>query len=47
LCAKVANRKRHYTEKQIGQLWSGNLLRVWGEVDNVAKKLQTEGANDQ
>ncbi len=31
--------KRGYTEEQIGKLWSGNLLRVWGQVDAVAKKL--------
>ena len=34
--------RRGYTEKQIGQMWSGNLLRVWGEVAKVAKKLQTK-----
>ena len=38
--------RRGYTEKQIGQLWSGNLLRVWGEVENVAKKLQKEDSRD-
>jgi membrane dipeptidase len=32
--------RRGYTEEQIGKLWSGNLLRVWGEVDKVAQKLQ-------
>jgi membrane dipeptidase len=32
--------RRGYTEQQIGQLWSGNLLRVWGEVEKVAQKLQ-------
>jgi membrane dipeptidase len=31
--------RRGYTEKQIGQLWSGNLLRVWGDVEKVARKL--------
>jgi membrane dipeptidase len=31
---------RGYTEKQIGKLWSGNLLRVWGEVQKTAQKLQ-------
>ena len=30
--------KRGYTEKQIEQLWSGNLLRVLDEVQAVAKK---------
>jgi membrane dipeptidase len=34
--------RRGYTEKQIGQLWSGNLLRVWDEVDKTAKKLQAQ-----
>ena len=33
---------RGYTEEQIGKMWSGNLLRVWGEVEKVAQKLQKE-----
>ena len=32
--------KRGYTEEQIGKLWSGNLLRVLGEVQRVAAGLQ-------
>jgi membrane dipeptidase len=32
--------RRNYTEEQIGKLWSGNLLRVWREVEKVAKQLQ-------
>jgi membrane dipeptidase len=32
--------RRGYTEQQIAKLWSGNLLRVWGEVEKVAKELQ-------
>jgi membrane dipeptidase len=32
--------RRGYTEEQIGKLWSGNLLRVWREVEKVAKDLQ-------
>ncbi len=32
--------RRGYTEKQIAKLWSGNLLRVWGEVQKVAEKTQ-------
>jgi membrane dipeptidase len=32
--------RRGYTEAQIGKLWSGNLLRVWGEVEKVSQKLQ-------
>jgi membrane dipeptidase len=38
--------RRGYTEEQIEKLWSGNLLRVWREVERVAAELQggTEGA---
>jgi membrane dipeptidase len=32
--------RRGYTEEQIGKMWSGNLLRVWTEVEKVAKNLQ-------
>ena len=32
--------RRGYTEEQIGKIWSGNLLRVWREVEQVAKKIQ-------
>ena len=32
--------RRGYTEVQIGKLWSGNLLRVWGEVEKVSQKLR-------
>ena len=32
--------RRGYTERQIGQLWSGNLLRVLDEVQKVAQNLQ-------
>ena len=34
--------RRGYTEQQIGKLWSGYLLRVWGEVDKVGQKLRKE-----
>jgi membrane dipeptidase len=34
--------RRGYTEEQIGKMWSGNLLRVWGEVEKVAQKLQQQ-----
>jgi len=34
--------RRGYTEEQIGKLWSGNLLRVWGEVERVAERLKKE-----
>jgi membrane dipeptidase len=33
--------RRGYTEEQIGKIWSGNLLRVWGEVERVAKEIQS------
>jgi membrane dipeptidase len=32
--------RRNYTEAQIAKIWSGNLLRVWGEVEKVAKGIQ-------
>ena len=32
--------RRGYTEEQIGKIWSGNLLRVWREVENVAREIQ-------
>jgi membrane dipeptidase len=34
--------RRGYTEEQIGKIWSGNLLRVWGEVEKTAQRLQRE-----
>jgi len=37
--------RRGYTEEQIGKLWSGNLLRVWSEVEKVAKDLQKKSSN--
>jgi membrane dipeptidase len=32
--------RRGYTEEQIGKIWSGNLLRVWRETEQIAKKIQ-------
>jgi membrane dipeptidase len=32
--------RRGYTEAQIAKIWSGNLLRVWGEVEKVARGIQ-------
>ena len=32
--------RRGYNEKQIGQLWSGNLLRVMEQTERVATQLQ-------
>ena len=34
--------RRGYTEEQIGNLWSGNLLRVLDNVQEVAKQIQAE-----
>jgi membrane dipeptidase len=33
--------RRGYTEPQIAQMWSGNLLRVMDEVQQVARRLQS------
>ena len=33
--------RRGYTEEQIGKIWSGNLLRVMGEVEQLAKRIQS------
>ncbi len=35
--------KRGYTQEQIEMIWSGNLLRVLDEVQNVAAGIQAEG----
>ncbi len=35
--------RRGYDEEAIAKLWSGNLLRVWREVEQVAKRLRAEG----
>jgi membrane dipeptidase len=32
--------RRGYTEEQIGKIWSGNLLRVWSDVEKVAQEIQ-------
>jgi microsomal dipeptidase-like Zn-dependent dipeptidase len=32
-------RRRGFTEAQIAQLWSGNLLRVWRDVERTARDL--------
>jgi membrane dipeptidase len=32
--------RRGYTEDQIREIWSGNLLRVWSEVEQVAKQIR-------
>jgi CubicO group peptidase (beta-lactamase class C family)/microsomal dipeptidase-like Zn-dependent dipeptidase len=40
-------RRRGFTETQIAQLWSGNLLRVWRDVELVAKaSLTRQGTFD-
>jgi membrane dipeptidase len=35
--------KRGYTEEEIDKIWGGNLLRVWKEVERVAKEIQGGG----
>jgi membrane dipeptidase len=37
--------RRGYSEDQIGKLWSGNLLRVWSEVEKVARDLRKKSGN--
>jgi membrane dipeptidase len=32
--------RRGYTEEQIAKIWSGNLLRVWAEVEKIAREIQ-------
>ena len=32
--------RRGYPEEQIGKIWSGNLLRVWSDVEKVAREIQ-------
>ncbi len=34
--------RRGYTEQQIEKLWGGNLLRVMGEVQRIARELRQE-----
>jgi membrane dipeptidase len=34
---------RGYREDQIAKIWSGNLLRVWGETERVARELRPDG----
>jgi membrane dipeptidase len=35
--------RRGYTEDQIAKIWSGNLLRVWSDVERVAQSIQSRG----
>ncbi len=37
-------RRRGFTDAQIAQLWSGNLLRVWRDVERIAKNEATASA---
>ena len=32
--------RRGYSEADVVKIWGGNLLRVWGEVEKVAKDIQ-------
>jgi len=36
--------KRGYTEDEIRQIWGGNLLRVWLEVEEAARRFPSEPA---
>lgn len=36
--------RRGYTEEEIGQLWSGNLLRVLDDVQRIAAEIQQAGS---
>ncbi len=35
--------RRGYNEQQIGKMWSGNLLRVWGQVEAVGRQIRASG----
>ncbi|MEM1324727.1 MAG: dipeptidase [Bacteroidota bacterium] len=35
--------RRGYTEKQVEKIWGGNLIRVFEEVQKVAKEMQAKG----
>ncbi len=39
--------KRGYSEQDIAKIWSGNLLRVLGEVERVARQLQGASRSSQ
>jgi membrane dipeptidase len=39
--------KRGYSEKDIRKIWGGNLMRVLGDVEKVARKLQSETMTTQ
>jgi microsomal dipeptidase-like Zn-dependent dipeptidase len=41
--ALAVHRPPRLHEEQISKIWSGNLLRVWGEVEKVAKDIQAGG----
>jgi membrane dipeptidase len=32
--------RRSYSVEEIGRIWSGNVLRVWREVEEIAAELQ-------
>jgi len=35
--------KRGYSDEEIRKIWGGNLLRVWREVEAVARRLDAKG----
>ena len=34
--------RRGYTEEEVGKLWSGNTLRLWRDVEAVARRIQAQ-----
>ncbi len=38
--------RRGYSDEDIAQLWGGNLLRVWREVDRVAQEIQADASGN-
>mgnify|MGYP001395552278 FL=1 len=34
--------KRGYNEEQIGKIWSGNLIRVFKEVQKISEQIKTD-----
>ncbi len=37
--------RRGYSEEEIGKMWGGNTLRVWRDVERIAKQLQARSAS--
>jgi membrane dipeptidase len=39
--------RRGYSDEDVRKIWGGNLMRVFGEVIAVARKLQQEALTSQ